>query len=246
MTVICNIYNSVKNLLPHFYKHYMAYGITYFLFGIHEGSQNPVWNEIIKLSPSSSTTTLVESYRGPIHGSKEGESLNKLREAAGGLWVIPTDLDEFHVPGHFKTFSDLAMACDSEQAVYVHSILQDQICDNGIIPLHIFPDITIEKQFPLYYNITGKILGACEKKVCLSRQHLPLNNGHHYLGCNSDSDLFHKCFSQQMITRHYKWFGNLYEKETEKWNEYSKCGLSYATENERLLRHLQQHNGNLL
>ena len=245
-TVICNIYESVSDLLPHFLKHYISHGITRFIFGIHKGTQNPVWNTISSMMPPTISYRIIKSYDEEISARHEGISLNKLRELCDTQWIVPTDLDEFHIPVGYESFYDLAIACEQEGAECVHSIMQDQITENGNIPLTIDSDIPILNQFPLSIDLTKKILGACNKKICLSKQYLTLNDGHHYIGNGSESNFSHKLFSKNLITQHFKWFGDLHTKETKKHKRYSEIGAYYADENKKLLDYMNHRNGKLL
>jgi hypothetical protein len=243
MVVICNIYKSVNDLLPHFLDHYFSYGVSQFSFGIHGGQSNPVWNEIHTRLPIS--ISLFKSYDGDIDGRREGEGLNMLRINAPSPWVIPADLDEFHIPP-FLNFKRLIEECEKEHADYVSSTLIDRISEDGTIPPSISSD-PINKQFPQHVDITGKILGASKVKICLSRQKFPINNGHHYLGEGSQSGIEGtNPFSSEAVTNHYKWFGDLYAKELEKFKSYKSKGLSYHSENQKLMEYLTKHGGKLL
>lgn len=246
MVVICNIYKNVRDLLPHFFRHYMGYGVNEFLFGIHSGKDNPVWKEIHELIPSGAVAYLSESYRGPICGTKEGESLNRLRTWARPGWVIPTDLDEFHIPCDFSSFQQLEEACKAENAYYVSSTLCDYITPDGAIPPTIDPTIPISEQFPTNVNLTKNLLKALDRKVCLCHKRVPLMQGHHNPGNERTFDANLKAFSKTATTRHYKWFGNLWEKEEEKYRSYKELGYDYCEENRVLLEHLRSHNGKLL
>src|ERR1035437_1413248 len=176
MVVICNIYKSVSDLLPHFFNHYFFYGVTHFMFGIHGGSSNPAWEEIPSLSPSPSISIkLFKSYDGDIDGRKEGESLNMLRMNAESPWVIPVDLDEFHV-SLYPTFRKLIEECERDGADYVSSVLIDRITNDGSIPQSISKE-PIAHQFPRRSFLTREVVKACCDKVCLSRQSFRLNDG---------------------------------------------------------------------
>ena len=74
MIVICNIYKSVDDLLPHFYKHYVSLGVTDFAFGIFDGESNPAWNRVSELSFFGLTIHKTSSYQGIIDSQKEKES----------------------------------------------------------------------------------------------------------------------------------------------------------------------------
>ena len=111
MTVICNVYKSVNDLLPHFFSHYYSYGVKNFIFGVWNGDKNPVWNQISTLSPYIDIDVKIfKSYDEDIDGTKEGETTNMLRIKSLTDWIIPTDLDEFHFPGDFSSFDKLFQA----------------------------------------------------------------------------------------------------------------------------------------
>lgn len=246
MIVICNIYKSVGDLLPHFYIHYLSYGVTKFLFGLHSGTDNPVYQQIHDLAPPGTNVEIVESYRGQICGKKEGESLNNLRRRAQSDWVIPADLDEFHVPYSFDSFALLKDYCEERKFDCVLSALYDMISPDGSIPPSILPDIPIAVQFPLHVGITATVIKGMNQKVLSSRQSLSLSDGHHNVGLGRIFDETSRRAPQLGKTLHYKWFGNLWEKEEEKYRSYKELGYDYSEENLRLLDHLRSHNGKLL
>lgn len=245
MTVICNIYKDVDDLLPHFLKHYMGYGIRNFLFGIHEMNPKIIEN-VRKFTPDGITIQTVESYKGQICGTKEGESFNRLRLLSNSSWIIPADLDEFHLPCEFNSFNDLASACQMENANYVKSILNDCITPDGSIPHHILPDIPIKIQFPNNVDLTKNLLRACNSKICLALKTTSLTEGNHSSGNGRIPDNSIKPFSKISKTLHYKWFGNLKEKEEEKYISYKSLNHDYCRENFILLEHLKLHGNKLL
>lgn len=246
MTVLCNIFKSVSDLLPHFYAHYKSFGVNTFFFAIHGGVTGPLTDEIRELTPNQTSVTLFESYRGPICGSKEGASLNNLRQHAKTKWIIPTDLDEFHIPCKFASFQELAEACQKEDAIYVKSFLHDMISKDGTVPPKISRNRPISEQFPRHFDITNNVLKAYSQKVALSLQTDNLTDGHHGIGPARSADHSAKWFSTLAQTNHYKWFGNLWKKEEEKFLSYKEKGYDYHEENRRLLDLLRTHNGKLL
>jgi hypothetical protein len=246
MTVLCNIYKSVEDLLPHFFSHYISFGVSEFIFAIHGGLDGPLTTQIRDLSPPNISVELETSYHGAICGSKEGESLNKLRLQAKTEWIIPTDLDEFHIPCGFESFQRLSEEIKKENAFYVKSFLYDMITEDGSVPLKIDRFTPIHAQFPKHYDITRNILNAYNQKVALSRQIDNLTDGHHGIGPARCADHSVKWFSILTKTHHYKWFGDLWKKEEEKFISYREKGYNYHEENLRLLDLLRTNNGKLL
>lgn len=240
MVVICNVYESVEDLLPHFYRHYSSRGVRWFLFGIHRGESNSCWNRVRELNTLGLQVEVVASYSGGIDGQKEGESLEALRlRVPPDQWYIPADLDEFHTFGELP-FPEVVEACQWQGADYVASRLCDRISEDGRIPLRIDPEIPITEQFPRQADISGGILKACVDKVCVARQCVQVNSGHHHAVGP------HKPLSSKGLTYHFKWFGDLYAKEQEKFESYRSKGFIYYAENQRMIEHLGLHGGRLI
>lgn len=240
MIVICHIYESVTDLLPHFLKHYSSWGATKFYFGVYRGESNPVWNEIKEIGRGID----IELYHAgdktldcAIEGDFKNYIMSKLKKDE---WIIPTDLDEFHTIDGFTSFQQLQDACELENADYVWSKFVDHIRPDGEIPMHIDPDISIWEQFPKKCNISHTIAKAYCRKLCMVKQSIPLKGGHH------EVDPGHTAFSKEANTHHFKWFGPLYDKEMEKLITYCKQKRPWLAEQARLLEFLNQHDGNLL
>ena len=240
MIVICNIYKSVDDLLPHFYKHYVSLGVTDFAFGIFDGESNPAWNRVSELSFFGLTIHKTSSYQGIIDSQKEKESWIGLVEKFVKPfhdWYIIADLDEFHTI-HSMTFPQAAKYCEDNNYDYVSSKLVDRIRSDKIIPETINPNVSIFQQFSEETDITSMILGACLDKVSLVKKDILPELGHHK--CSGGiSDL--KC-----TTYHFKWFGNLKEKEKEKFKAYKKQGYTHYIENHHTIEMLQMNGGKLI
>jgi hypothetical protein len=242
ITVICNIHNDVKDLLPHFLSHYVALKVDSFVFGVRNGIKNPVWNELNDILRSSGVaykTTL--SYEGDIDGELEATSLDNLRTTflRNKEWYVPTDLDEFHtLPNGINSYPEFVDICNKSSIRSARGYMIDRIKSDGSIPMTIYPIIPIYEQFPKEVDITKLILEACNHKCILANNDCPVSMGHHKPYGNE-----YHVFSK---TLHFKWFGDIWKKEQEKFEKYTNLGYSYASENKKLLNLLTQSNGKLL
>lgn len=240
MTLVCHIYKSVKDLLPHFYKHYHKWGVNRFCFGVYGGSNNPVWDEILALGQGLNIERF-HSGNTELNVDLEGDFKNQIRT---GLkkddWLIPTDLDEFHTVEGYTTFQEVQKDCEAEGAEYVPSSLFDRIKPDGSIPLSIDSNLDIWEQFPMTCRISDTIAKAYCRKLCMVQPHVVIAGGHH------DVKAQYKKFSKMAVTYHFKWFGNLYQKEMEKFNLYTAQKRKFTNEQHLVLEFLRANNGKLL
>lgn len=228
MTVICNIGDEFRDLLPHFISHYLKWGVTEFVIGVLNGAKNPSWDAIVNWDYRDATVIVTPSYSGTLSSSLDSEFMNANRPTTG--WYIPADLDEFHTVQGFTTFDGVEKACERDGAHYVASTLMDRITLDGTIPQSISPDVSIFDQFPREVDITTSIVQGCKWKVCCAHHSEEVTAGHH--------DLINKQmgFITPGKTHHFRWFGDVIRKETRKQSERPL----YASENQRAIDHLLQ------
>jgi hypothetical protein len=212
-----------------------------FSFGIRDGTINPMWEETRQLCVKFKLNyRLVPSYTGSIDGVEEYKSLDKMRKAftRQGDWYVPTDLDEFHqMLPDVSSYPELVQLCQSRRVESALNTLVDRVKEDLSIPPSIDPHIPIYDQFPKELDLTRSVLGAFPEKIILARYDIEVWGGHH----NSPAT----CHSTYGKTLHFKWFGNLWEKEKEKYELYRSKGYPYSEENRKLLEWLTIHNGKL-
>ena len=250
ITVICSVHTNIE-LLPHFLDHYKKFGVTNFVLGIWNGANNPVWDQIAQYNDP--TIRLCKSYDEPLSGAPEAAFANRIREELSpNDWYIPADLDEFHVVPGYDNVHDLIHDMDLFNTDFLRGTLVDRTTHDGSIPLHITPTPTIWEQFPNQTNITKSLLWACDEKISLARQSVKILEGHHWTEyfkwtehCRDGYSWLNYQFKKSSLTHHFKWFGNLLEKEETKLARYKNLGLGYYTENQRLVDHLKSHGGRL-
>lgn len=246
MTLICNIYKDIDNLLPHFLEHYYKLGVLDFYFGIHSGENNSVWDRIDSFNKWGLRIKKWKTYDGPICGNWEGWYQEFLRQQVQDGWVITTDLDEFHNISGYKTYQELIDYCIKNDFTWAVGRTIDRTTKDGSIPLAVNPNIPISEQFPVRCRITKPLLDAWDVKMVLSRQDVTFHYGHHWVrepGPGKDDP---HMLPTILETNHFKWFGNLRQKEKEKLEAYKKFNLPYYQENERLLNHLRNHDNKLV
>lgn len=239
--VICNIHNAVKDLLPHFLTHYSNLKVDSFIFGIRNGESNPMWKETNSICSNHPIQYhLTTAYNGEIDGAEEYKSLDKMRRAftRQGDWYVPTDLDEFHLMlPEISDYPQLVALCETRGVGSALNRLADRVKEDLSIPPSIDPNIPIYDQFPREIDLTQSVLGAFPEKIILARHDIEVWGGHH----NSPAT----CHPIYGKTLHFKWFGNLWEKEKEKYELYRRKGYPYSEENRKLLEWLTLHNGKL-
>ena len=242
MLVICHIYHTVENLLPHFYKHYSERGIDRFCFGVYDGKKNPVWNTIEKMGKGLNVE-LHHYGDGGIDAAIEGNFKEKIRNTlAPNEWFIPADLDEFHTVDGYNTFQQLQEDCEAEDADHVMSRFCDHTTEDGSLLPKLDPNVPIWNQMSRTCNLSEQVLKACCTKFCMVKQNVRVEGGHHGI---VDKD-HHKRFSKWGVTHHFKWFGNLYEREKHKLSVHIQKGCVWRAEHIRLLAYLNAHGGKLL
>jgi len=226
----CNIFDKAKDLLPHYFNHYSNMGINKFFFGIYGEENSHLWDEVRKFGSGLDISIYkMESIDGFV--TKDAEFKTKIGKSFDG-WIIPTDLDEFHTVQGYATFQQLQQKCEEENVDYISSTFVDHIRQDNTIPRNIEENISIWKQFPKTALITQNILEGCCKKICMVKSGIELFAGHHILNPN------YKKLSIEAETHHFKWWGNLKEREQKKLNIYTKYGLLWKTENEKLINYL--------
>ena len=225
--------------MPHFYKHYHELGVVRFAFGISGGKHNPSWDGVQDYNTHGAKVFLTETYTGSLNEKLEGVFINQTR-LRFNEWYIPTDLDEFHYIKGFESFEKIKEQCTREGALFAETLFEDRITEDGHIPPNILPDISIFDQFPRNGRITELITHGCCNKICLASPSTPLTDGHH------QTQSKYLPFSQLGTTYHFKWFGNLIEREKEKLAARIKNGYPFFTESKLLLEHLTNHEGKLI
>jgi len=245
--VICSIHTNIE-LLPHFINHYESLGVTKFILGIWQGQHNPIWNQILKYN--NNKIQLIKSYDEPLSEPLETQFADKIRliYLNSGDWYIPTDLDEFHVFPGYENISVLIDDLNKSNSDFVWGKMVDRLTTDGSIPQHITPTPSIWKQFPRGCRLSLPILKACDRKVSLAKQKLKILAGHHYINGSDSEGWTNQAnkFTVNSITYHFKWFGNLLEKEETKMSHYKSLGFDYYTENERLIKIIKENNGKIV
>lgn len=234
MILICNIYSDsdrYKYLFTHFINHYYNLGVNKMIFICNKIVQNYInnVNDLYNLNidyylPFDRDMTKPFGLNGEI----DSLYINLIKEL-NQCWYIPVDLDEFYDLGEIKSFEELKNICINQNKEYVISNMIDMIAEDRKIPKEINKDIPIKNQFPVEYNITGSVMKACSTKVILAKNNINVGPGHH-----TSLDKEKKAFSNNFLTRHYKWFGDVIDMEKFKHDERKKSGSKYFIEQNNL------------
>lgn len=239
---VTGVQSLPKHFLGNVLAHYTAQGIDKFVFFVYGGRDNTkTWNEL----ENECEFHNVELYEEHRHWNValDSELKNELRKKLSPTdWIVPADFDEFHFHPDFDTFKLLAEAMDKEEAMYVSTLLIDRITEDGSIPMELFPSIPLVEQFPRSKPISKEVMGCYTKKVCMSKASLPILPGHHVMFYLHDK---HKAFSNPAQTYHFKWFGNLREKEQIKIDMYKAQNAPWFKEQVKLFEYLDNNGGKL-
>ena len=237
----CVIYERAKDLLPHYYKHYANLGVDKFCFGIFGDEKCHLWQEVKEFGEGLDVEISQIGNEYPFDMFLEGDFITRIRDSMKTTdWLVPTDLDEFHVVEGYNTFQQLQKDCEDEKADYVWSVTFDRVRADGAIPPSIDSSVPIWEQFPQMCRLTDTIAKAYCRKLCMVRQNILVSGGHHMV------DKGYKKFSKEGITHHFKWFGDLHSRETTKVKNFETQNYKWIDENRRVIHFLETCNGNLL
>lgn len=244
----CNIFGRAKELLPHYFKHYSGLGIDRFYFGVYGEENSHIWEEIRYFGKGLDVRISKMPTDKPFDVGLDAEFKTEIGNSIDG-WIVPTDLDEFHAVDGYSDFHQLAKDCESENADYVSSSFLDHITPDGSIPLTIDPTISIWEQFPRMERISATIFGdrSNTNKLCLSKTGIPFLKGHHFING------YYTQFSKVGVTHHFKWFGELKQRELIKLaantpykSQIPDYCYDWTLEHMRLINHIESHGGKLI
>lgn len=237
--LICVIDTNHEQLLPHFLKHYRMLEVNRFVFGIRRGRSNPAWSYISGLGANDIEMRETNPDPNSINGDVDSLFMNGIKDELGD-WYVPADLDEFHAIEGGISFLEARRLCEEQGADFVNSRMVDRIAPGGAIPSSIKPTPDIHEQFPERKSITGDIMGGCTSKVCLAHSRVSLDSGHHKVVAEG--------FSPAKFggkTMHFKWFGDVVEREKIKYETRKRLNSLYKGEQEALFAHLVAFGGKL-
>jgi hypothetical protein len=244
ITVINAIYDNHEQLLPHFIPHYISLGVNSFIFGIKGGRKNPAWTYVEgkahENSKSGVKITVEEflPYPDEICSFVDSRFINQAKAKIGGDgWYIPADIDEFHVINNLN-FQEVAEICQSQDKKYVLSFFADRLTASKTILKEIKPDINIFEQFPIEIPMTRQIGGGADQKVCLAHTSIDIGTGHHYVENDTNNA---NALDIYGTTYHFKWFGNLLDREKEKLRTNALHGKPWAQENQNIIDYFSEN-----
>lgn len=236
---VTSITEFPKNLLSHILTYYTARGVDKFIFGVYSGNPN-TWKE---LEEAAKTYPIeIHEASGVWSTGEDSNFKNQIRmKLSPADWIIPADTDEFHTHPDYDTFPLLADAMEEEKADYTITWLIDRITEDGTIPSELLPIIPLTEQFPRTKLISKEIMKCYTGKTIMLRPRLEIYPGHHFLPPYKR----YKAFSKNALTHHFKWYGNIREKEEVKIALYKSFDLPWYQEQLRLFEHLDKNEGRL-
>lgn len=237
---VSSVIEFPKYLLNHILDYYSIRGINKFCFTVYGGKNAPAWKELKEASSNYNIQFDTNILEWTPYNDSEYKNIIR-RTMNPEDFLLPADNDEFHWHPQYSTFTEMAEALKNENCDYIKTTLVDRIKLDGSIPHEILPNVPLFEQFPLSKNISGDIMKAYLVKMIMTRPYVEICPGHHILEC-------HKKFKKLDVdaqTYHYKWFGDIREKETKKINMYKSLGLPWWEEQERLFNYLDTNNNSL-
>lgn len=227
-----------KNLLNHILQYYTSKGVDKFYFTVYGGEGMSAWHELEFAAQSYNIEFHANDY--PWSTSNDSDYKNVIRQTLSpDDWIIPADIDEFHWHPTFDNFKDLGRNMGNFD--FVRTTLVDRVTVDGHIPEGIEADVPLMEQFPINKFITRDIMGAYTTKMIMSRPNVVIGPGHHYLHMHRKL----RRFKEDAVTFHFKWFGNIRNKERLKIQMYKNADTHWYVEQERLFKHLDQHSERL-
>jgi hypothetical protein len=229
--VICVVDTNHDQLLPHFLPHYRRLGVTGFVFGVRRGRLNPAWAYLAALNAPDIELLETHPPSSAINGIVDSVFINNVK-TKNADWYIPADLDEFHVPGDLS-FPAAQKLCLAQSANFVASRLVDRVTAAGGIPPGIAAAPSIYAQFPRTADIAGAIMGGATAKVCLAHPAVNVLPGHHQPkhATPQPADI-------AATTLHFKWFGDVLQRERQKYATRSAAGSAWQREQVALFAYL--------
>jgi len=102
-------------------------------------------------------------------------------------WVLFPDPDEFNNYEHFNSIPSCAEFLEKNNYYALEGEFEDRIANDLVLHKVQYPENLFD-QFPKKASITRYIIGACWKKILLSKAKTHLRVGHHYVVWNSKKE----------------------------------------------------------
>lgn len=224
-------------LLYHFFDFYHPHGVDdfYIILQSNRNDRNRIdmARNILKEYDIKERFTWTGEYCSP---RLYDYMLDAIKSMNNSGWMILTDIDEFHhFPGQAKTFLE---DCDNRGVNCVQGRILDKVAANGELK-PITKDIPLDRQFPFSAPITKELAQGCIDKIAALKQPLIPGKGHHHIIKKKWRAKYH---DRIIDTHHFKWDSLVLNRMKKRYNSYSKKGIDWFEESEKVYRYLENHN----
>jgi len=229
-----------EDYIPHFLTYYNQQGVDRHLLILH--SKKIVDEEALRDKYCNENIDIFFAYGEWNCIFLEGIKHNILKKIGVGQndWIINTDIDE-QVGVQNKTIKEKIFELEINQQNVCRGLIVDRIALNGELP-EIQPEIPLSEQFPLYVNITRRLLKGDIRKFPITRGDLNVKGGSHRLTAESFD---HANIHDEILTiNHYKWTSNVIDKLQERIATHKS--FAHWRESDRFLRYWKRHKNLLL
>jgi hypothetical protein len=245
-----------QDLMPHTLHHYISVlGVdpTNILVALHHSDRN---SPLIQHTKQRLKRDFLIRHFSTWFGDYSSDGLWEVRHrhrtkvnVSDCDWVVRSDADELPaIPGNnLSRFLVESVGSKGYDAAF--GVFNDRVAPSGRLP-NITAEPTISEQFPLSCKITELVSFGYTLKVVAFRGYHRENRGGHGL-------LPYPTFDQRTGTGtehcghptllridHYKWTYGVVRKLEQRYQKYLAENMHYR-ESKRLLRHIENHNGNL-
>jgi hypothetical protein len=236
---VASVTGLPENLLPHILRHYQGLGVGKFIFGVYGGRLSAAWKELEEAGEWGYLIELHEIF-DLWNPCIDGDFKNRIRIGLSvSDWILPADVDEFHIHLGYNTFLELAKVMEEDKADYVVSWLEDRIKEDGSIPVGILRNVPLLEQFPRKALISKEIMNCYTGKTIMLRPQVPISPGHHLRNYFQS----YRAFGVEAVTYHFKWYGNLREREEIKADLYKRQNQPWYKEQLKLFQYLDVNGG---
>ena len=242
---------SGSELVEHFLDHYFRLGVDRFLVILHcppgEAARRSRVLAVLR-SRDIRPVMEVDEYSYVSRQVRINQVLDA--HVADDEWIIHADLDEFHeYPAELPRF---LAACDGSGYTFARGRLIDRVAVDGELRA-IQTRALIWQQFPLSVDLTSKIGGGWDLKVCCAKGfHRSGDGGTHSVDYGTSRvenyrlcQLDRRCHPSLLRVFHFKWDRTLMTRLGRRIAAYQQLSLGVSRESERLLRYIEANHSRI-
>jgi hypothetical protein len=215
-------------LLPHFLRHYLQFGITEF----HVAAPSKLAQQIRRMSTGYklfqySGFDVAETVCGGI------SAVAGMRGVAQDAdeWIVIVDLDEFVEFG--ESVQTIVKDVEGEGANIARGVMYDRFAANGQ-PKPFDKDSHLPSLYPVRARFIKNVMGGFDIKGVLVKGHLKGQGAHHVF---YDEERYSKVFE----ISHYKWNDPSLRRIRQAYEMSRAAGLDWSQQYKKILDHYARH-----